>query len=84
MLAIAVVGVIALWRLRRPPSWLGPAIAASGAGALAGQVVTLFASGHVAVGWGGPIFCAAVLVAAAPVAFLFARRLREPFAAQSG
>ena len=68
---------------RRPPSWVGPAIATATAGAVAGQVATVATSGYVAAGWTVPILVGAVLMVAAPVAFLTTRRSREPFAGQS-
>lgn len=83
--AALLAGAGALWRRRNGhrPSWVWPAIVTATAGAVAGQVATVVTSNYVAAGWTVPILVSAVLVVAAPVAFLSTRRLREPFAAQA-
>jgi hypothetical protein len=83
--AAVLAGATALWRRRadrRSPHWLRPAIGTAAAGAFAGFLTTVVTSGHVAESWAVPVLGGAALVAVAPVAFLGALQLREPFAAQ--
>jgi hypothetical protein len=79
-----LAGAVSLWRRGavRRSSWLGPAVGSAFAGAFVGLVATVVTSGNVAPGWTVPILGIAVLVMTPLVAFLSARRLREPFAAQ--